>query len=117
MSVRLRTPGVIAETVLPSIVSSQLSYVSLHVEDHPEDEEWDGEIDYLAWAAVEGHLCRLAKLFGVKNTGKRMLMVISGDYEPGPQADRFLECVRCEEFLPKLKEEVELFVSDAPWTE
>ena len=100
--------------MLPSIVSSRLSYVHLQVEGHPLDEEWDEEIDYPAWAAVEVHLCRLAKRFGSKNPGKKMGVCIYGDYESGAREDHFLDCVECETFLPRLKEEAEVFVSNEP---
>ena len=117
MSVRLRTPGVIAEAVLPSVVSSRLSYIYLQGEGNPWGEEWDGEIDYPAWAAVEVPLCRLAKRFGSKNPGKKMGVCIYGDYESGAREDHFLECIERETFLPRLKEAAEVFASNVPWDE
>ena len=98
--------------MLPSIVSSpELSYVCLQAE----AEEWDEEIDYPAWAATEGHLCRLVKFFSVQNPGEKMAIEIYGDCEPGPRENRFMERFGREEFLPKLKEEMVLFASNVPW--
>ena len=104
ISVGLRKPGVVAETILPSIASSQLSCVRMHSDGRPEDNN-RGEIDYRAWAVVEDHLCRLAKLFSVGNPGQKTEVVIAGGYWSGCHMDDFLERVGCKEFLPKLKEE------------
>ena len=78
------------------------------------DKEWDGEIDYPAWAAVEVHLCRLAKRFGSKHPGKKMRVYISGDYEFGAREVHFLVRTECATFLPRLKEEAEVSVSNEP---
>ena len=113
ISVGLHEPGVIAETILPSIVSSQLSYVQLHSEGDPEDEDHI-EIGYQAWTTAEDHLCRLAKLFSVGNPGKKMEVVIAGGDWFEPRIGGFLERVGCKEFLPKLKEEVVVTLRDIP---
>ena len=70
-------PGIIAETVLPSITSSRLSSISLHSEDDPEDDF--PEADYPAWMVTENNLCRLAKRFSTENPGKKMEVVIFGE--------------------------------------
>ena len=94
MSVGLHKPGVIAETILPSIVSPQLSYVRMYTDSYPGDE--DKKIGYQAWAAAEDHLCRLAKLFSVGNPGKKMEVVIAGGYWFKPHMDKFLVFTQIE---------------------
>jgi len=95
---------VIAETVLPSITSSRLSYISLHSEDDPWEEI--PEIGYPAWTVTENHLCRLAKYFNTGNPGQKMEVVIFGEVSVEPRKSLFLNSVNCKEFLPRLKEEV-----------
>ena len=93
-------------------MSSRLSCVYLQVEDYPLGFEWDGEIDYPAWAEAEVHLCRLAKRFSVNNPGTKMGVHIYGGDKPGAPEDCFLERVKCKTFLPKLKGEALFYVSN-----
>jgi hypothetical protein len=103
ISVLLHRPGVIAETALPSIISSQLSYISLHLESDPMDEV--PEVDYLAWTLTENHLRRLAERFSSGNSGQKMEVVISVEDLDEHEKSHFLDRVSCKKFLPRLKEE------------
>lgn len=102
---QLYSPGIIIETVLPSITSSQLSHISLQSEDDPNDDDYP-EIDYPAWVTAENHLRRLAKHFSAKNPGKKMEVFIfmDGPYD-SPEMNDFVERVSCKQFLPRLREE------------
>jgi len=96
-------PGKIVETILPSITSSQLSYISLQLEATELGNYL--EIDYSAWAAAEKHFCRLAKRFSAGNPGEKMVVSVSEEDEwYGPQAGHFRKVFDCKEFLPRLKE-------------
>ena len=97
---QLRRPGIIAETVLPSITSSRLSCISLHSKADFEDEV--PEIDYPAWTVTENHFYRLAERFSTGNLGQKMEVDISGEESP---YSLFLNRVNCQKFLPRLKEE------------
>ena len=100
----LYQPGIIAETILPSITSSQLSYILLFAEDDIEDGDYP-EVDNLAWGVAENHICRLAKRFSVENPGEKMEVAISRNDEFGPPVSDFMKRVNCKEFLSRLKEE------------
>jgi hypothetical protein len=101
----------IIETILPSITSSKLFYISLESEDEYGFEgDGDPEIDYLAWGVVENHLCRLAKSFKAANPGRKTMVVIQGDGWCGPQMRQVLECINCEKFMPRLKQEAKLML-------
>jgi len=98
----LHRPGIIVETVLPSITSSQLSHISLQLEgeDCP-------EIDHPAWAVAEKHFCRLAKRFSAGNPGKKMVVSVFGDdawYRTW--VSHFVGLFGCKEYLSRSKEEV-----------
>jgi hypothetical protein len=60
----------IANSVLPSICSSELSTVIIDV-------HADGVlVDYQGWQSLERDLCRLAKLFKAKHGGRKMVVEI-----------------------------------------
>ena len=103
-------PGIIAETVLPSITSSRLSSISLHSEDDPEDDF--PEADYPAWMVTENHLCRLAKRFSTENPGKKMEVVIFGEAPYELEKSHSLNRVNSTKFLPRLKEEAKFSCID-----
>ena len=104
VTVGIRKPGIIAEAVLSSVTSSQLSFIclQLEVEQHLTDEE----VDYPAWVVVENHLCRLARLFSAGNPGKMMEVVVSEDsYLDKPQTNNSLESPIWKRVFSKLKKE------------
>ena len=97
-------PDIIAENALSSVTSSQLSFVCLQpeVEQYPTDEE----VDYPAWAVVENHLCRLARLFSARNPGKMMEVAVPGGlYLDEFQTNDLLESPMWKRVFSKLKEE------------
>ena len=97
-------PDIIAENVLSSVTSSQLSFVCLQpeVEQYPTDEE----VDYPAWVVVENHLCRLARLFSARNPGKMMEVAVPGGlYLDEFQTNDLLESPMWRRVFSKLKEE------------
>ena len=94
-------PGLIFDTVLPSIASSQLSVISL---------DWDGTfekefptVDYPAWEVAEGHLLRFAKCFSAGNPGKKMVVTIS--YYNEYLKEYFAPQIEFKDVLSRLKEE------------
>ena len=94
ITVEVCRPGIIAETVFPSITSSQLSSVCLELELEQEQERYptDEEVDYPAWTVAANNLCRLARLFSAGNPGKMMEVDISESLcSGGPQTSGFLE--------------------------
>ena len=104
LSVGLRRPGSVVETILSSITSSQLSVISLEWEADFED-KGDLGTDYSAWEVVEDHLLRLAKSFSAGNPGEKMRVKISCSDES--RKSGFLEYVGSKGFLSKLKKEVD----------
>ena len=100
-------PGIVAETVLPSITSSHLSLVSLQFLAEGGDHL---EFDYPAWAAVENHLCQLAKRFSAKNPGKKMSVGILGNWCLGEsQASDPMEHPIWKEVFSRLREEAIMY--------
>lgn len=105
MSLGLRVPGLIFETILPSITPSQLSVLSL---------DWDGifekdipTIDYPAWEVAEGRLLRFAKCFSARNPGKKMRVTIS--YYNESMKEVFNPQIAFEYVFSRLKEEAVFF--------
>lgn len=74
----IHRPGIVAETVLPSITSPRLSFICLQSE--ATSNKGHSEFDYPAWAVVVDHLRRLCKRFEARNPGKQMKVGISGDW-------------------------------------
>ena len=112
-------PGLTAETVLSSIISSKLSVVCLvwdivgEVEDEP-------KINYLAWEVVENRLLRLAERFSAGNPGKKMRVDIYCSDDPGDERSElreshFLAQIKSKEFLSKLREEADFSLGKPGW--
>ena len=106
ISIQLRKPGRLIESILPSVTSSQFSHIFLHLEDEFEAARGSGT-DYIAWSAIEDHLLWLSKRFSAENPGKKVKVDISaeawGEF-PG-RMEYFLERINCDRFFPRLRKE------------
>ena len=106
----LNKPGIVVDTILPTINSSQLGYVQLNSEDDP---NYPPRVDYQSWAIADHHLQRLAKLFRSEHPGEKMEVMVSEYHWAGPPTDGFMERLGSEKFLPGLKEEAEFRLGSA----
>ena len=100
-------PGILIDTILPSITSSELSRLSLPL---ITGTEWD---DPQIMETLEGHLCHLARTFQTTHGGRKMEMWI-GIMQNDALVTKFLD----ENPMPKLEEEaiitVDHYLVDPP---